>query len=721
MSDGASFAIAFAVTLGIASGVLGLAVGVVWSGLGPDERAVAVELLSPRAGLVIFVGLLGIGLVSVALQPVIRSYFTGARGLAEEARVMLAANPDHRIEPKGSGGLRLLGETLNGFAERVRELREDVDARVADARASVEEERNRLAALMSELTQGVLVCNREGRILLYNDRARELFAGGEVGAAASVGLGRSIFGVIDRNLVGHGLDAVAQRLAQDDAHPVVQFLTTTHGGQLVRVHMAPVRGIAQSGGEGTAGKTEITGFVLTLDDVTRAVEDDMRRDRVLHSLTEGSRAPLANIRAAVESLLDYGDMDDAQRTRFLGVIAEESKALSTRLDRTIHDHADSLKTRWPLENVLGADLISAARRRIESRVGIPARLDAVDPALRLEADSYSLTQALAYLAGRLKADLGVGEVRMRLGQTGRNAELDLIWRGTPGSARVLQSWEDEPMRTGGEESPLSLKDVVERHAGEVWHQTDAAGESSYFRLLIPTATAALPARREAPDSSSRPEYYDFDLFHQPGQTADVDARLLSELAYTVFDTETTGLEPSAGDEIISIGAIRVVNGRLLRHEVFEQLVDPRRPIKSASIAIHGITSEMVNGQPSIERVLPAFRTFAEDTVLVAHNAAFDMRFLQLKEEATGVRFTHPVLDTLLLSEVLHADQKLHRLEAIAERLGINVVGRHTSLGDAIVTAEVFLKMLPLLAAQGIRTLGEARAVSEKTYYARISY
>jgi DNA polymerase-3 subunit epsilon len=721
MSDGASLGIAMAITLAIVAAAAGLAGGVVWSGLGPEERAAAVDMLAPRAGLLVFVGLLGIGVIGLALQPAIRSCFTATQRLAEEARIMLAANPDYRIEPRGPSGLRQLGEILNEFAGRVRELREEVDAKVAHAKASVEEERNRLAALMSELTQGVLVCNREGRILLYNERARQLFAGGEAGVATLVGLGRSIFGVIDRNLVGHGLDTVAQRLSQGEAHPVARFLSTTHGGQLLRVHMAPVHGFPASGSEATSERPEVTGFVLTLEDVTRTFEDDTRRDRVLHSLTEGSRAPLANIRVAAESLLDYGDMDDAQRFRFLGVIAEESKALSERLDRTMHDHADSLKTRWPLENVLGSDLLGAARRRIESRVGIPVRLDDVDPALRLEADSYSLTQAWTYLAGRLKEELGVGAVHMRLGRSGRNAELDLIWRGTPTPGSVFHTWEADPMRAGGEESPLSVIDVIERHAGEVWFQTDAAAESSYFRFLIPTATTAQPARLETPAYSSRPEYYDFDLFHQPAQPADGEARLLSELAYTVFDTETTGLEPSEGDEIISIGAVRIVNGRLLRHEVFEQLVNPRRPIKSASIAIHGITPEMLEGQPSIERVLPVFRKFTEDTVLVAHNAAFDMRFLQLKEESTGVRFTQPVLDTLLLSEVLHPNQELHRLEAIAERLGVNVVGRHTALGDAIVTAEVLLRMLPLLAEQGIRTLGEAREAAKRTYYARIDY
>ncbi len=189
----------------------------------------------------------------------------------------------------------------------------------------------------------------------------------------------------------------------------------------------------------------------------------------------------------------------------------------------------------------------------------------------------------------------------------------------------------------------------------------------------------------------------------------------------MFDTETTGLEPSAGDEIIQIGAMRIVNGRLLRQESYEQLVNPNRPLARESARIHGITEQMLQGQPGIREVLPAFHSFCADTVLVAHNAAFDLRFLQLKEEATGVRFTQPVLDTMLLSPLIHPNQESHRLEAIAERLGVNVIGRHTALGDSIVTGEVFLRMIPLLVEKGIRTLGQARAAAQQTYYARIRY
>jgi DNA polymerase-3 subunit epsilon len=71
--------------------------------------------------------------------------------------------------------------------------------------------------------------------------------------------------------------------------------------------------------------------------------------------------------------------------------------------------------------------------------------------------------------------------------------------------------------------------------------------------------------------------------------------------------------------------------------------------------------------------------------------------------------------------VVHPRQASHRLEAIAERLGVPVLGRHTALGDAMVTAEVFLKLIPLLAAQGIDTLGQAREAAQQTYFARVSY
>lgn len=136
--------------------------------------------------------------------------------------------------------------------------------------------------------------------------------------------------------------------------------------------------------------------------------------------------------------------------------------------------------------------------------------------------------------------------------------------------------------------------------------------------------------------------------------------------------------------------------------------------------IHGLTPPMLAGQPGIDEVLPLFERFAEDTVLVAHNAAFDMRFLQLKEAQTGIRFIQPVLDTLLLSALVHPGEG-HSLDQIAARLGVRVIGRHTALGDAMVTGQVLLKLIPLLADRGIHTLRQAREASRKTAYAKLEY
>jgi DNA polymerase-3 subunit epsilon len=308
-----------------------------------------------------------------------------------------------------------------------------------------------------------------------------------------------------------------------------------------------------------------------------------------------------------------------------------------------------------------------------------------------------------------------------LSAQGKLAYLDLIWAGPAMSSETFYTWELEAMHVGAEKSPLTLRDVIDRHGGEIWYQREKAAHRAYFRFVLPVATPEIEEQQEDNRrGAGRPEYYDFDLFKYEDSSADLD-RKLSELTYTVFDTETTGLQPSAGDEIIQIGAARIVNNRLLRQEVFDQLVDPECPLKPESIPIHGITEDMVRGKPNIDLVLPAFHEFCADTVLIAHNAAFDMRFLQLKEQRTGIRFAQPVLDTLLLSAVVHPNQESHKLDDILDRLGIEIETRHNALEDALATAEVFLRMVPLLEKMDIVTVRQALEASEKTYFARVKY
>ncbi len=705
----------------------GLPLAAMWGDLPLEQRGGFADLVTPRIGLVVLIVVVMSFVAGGLVRWFYLAYVATPLKLAEQLRLMHGANSEHRLPLVGGAELQTLAAAANALAEQRDTLRDDVEAQIRLAKTSVEEEKNRLGALMSELTQSVVVCNLEGRILLYNNRARLQFrafvddpgnsSGGlGGGSGALLGLGRSIFAVFDRALVAHALENLQHRLETAGSQPVTNFVTTTRAGQLIRVQMAPVLSTA-----GDDPNRKINGYVMMLDNITRNVENETRRDQILQQMTEGSRSSLASIRAAVETMIDYPDIELNQRDRFLAVIRDEVGVLSVRLDETVSSYADSLKARWPLEEMLGSDLLAAAQRRIEARVGVTTKIDTVDASVWVKVDSFSLLQAITYLASRLQEDFDVRLVRFRLSRAGRLAHIDVVWSGGAVSTETLNSWEREPMTMAGETTPLTLRDVMDRHGGELWFKRDSAIQQAYFRLLVPLAVPQELDNTALLKNESRPEYYDFDLFKWSEQGDANDERLLGEIVYTVFDTETTGLDPSQGDEIIQIGALRIVNGRLLRQESFEQLIDPRTALKPESVKIHGISQAMVDGQPGIDKVLPQFHRFCTDTVLVAHNAAFDMRFLQMKEESTGVRFDQPVLDTLLLSAVVHPNQEEHSLEVIAERFGVTIIGRHTALGDAIVTAEIFLKMIPLLAASGIRSLREAREASQKTYFSRIKY
>jgi DNA polymerase-3 subunit epsilon len=674
------------------------------------ERTALAELLLPRLPIGTLMTVIGFVLGAIVLRALFRQYVNGLSAMAENLRLMRSANRSFRVVESGPPEVRAVAREANELALQRDQLMTDVDAQIARARADVEAERNRLAALISELALAVIVCNLDGRVLLYNNRARLQFkalAQGGAAGAAMIGLGRSIFSVLDRGQISHALENVQHRLRRGSAEPVAQFVTATKGGQLLRAQMAPVV-------ERISGDTQVTGYVLTIENITRSFEREAERDQAIAALADDVRPALARLRAALRAL----------PTDAPAAVAAEQEAgdLAGMLERAFRAFAASQKSRWPLEDVQAVDVIAAARRRIEDRLGLPTKREEMDESLWIRAETFSLLQAMLFLANRLQDHYEIRELRLRAVAEEGSVFMDLIWSGVLVSTEALHTWELEPMTVGDETTSLTLRDMLERHGGEIRYLREKAAHRAYFRLMLPAASAPVETSAAATSEGeqSRPEYYDFNLFSRGFGDVDLD-RNLGELAYTVFDTETTGLEPSQGDEIIQFGAVRVINGRLLRQETFDQLVDPGKPIKPEGIPIHGITDEMVRGQPDIAAVLPAFHAFCADTVLVGHNVAFDMRFLELKEATTGLHFHQPVLDTLLLSAVVAPSQESHKLETIAERLGVNVIGRHTALGDALVAGEVFLKLLALLREQGITTLRQALAAAEQTYFSRIKY
>ncbi|MCB1824516.1 MAG: CBS domain-containing protein [Candidatus Competibacteraceae bacterium] len=184
---------------------------------------------------------------------------------------------------------------------------------------------------------------------------------------------------------------------------------------------------------------------------------------------------------------------------------------------------------------------------------------------------------------------------------------------------------------------------------------------------------------------------------------------LAELAVVVLDTETTGLDVSR-DRIVQIGAVRVARGHVQPNETFLTLVNPGIPIPPASTAIHGIGDAAVQSAPSFETIKPNLDAFLGDAVIVGQSVGFDLAILLRETRRIGDRWHPPhFLDTKLLDAALNGDSRERSLDELMAALGVSIGHRHTALDDARATAEIFVRLLPLLASKGIRTLAEAEA------------
>lgn len=160
--------------------------------------------------------------------------------------------------------------------------------------------------------------------------------------------------------------------------------------------------------------------------------------------------------------------------------------------------------------------------------------------------------------------------------------------------------------------------------------------------------------------------------------------------YVVFDIETTGLS-SRNDKITEIGAVKIKDGIIT--DRFSQLINPEKEIPQVVVELTGISNSLVENEPTIEEVIPKFYEFAKDSVLVAHNAKFDISFIRREYKKNNLEFKHPILDTLVLARATMTHMKRFNLGTLCKNLGVSLVGAHRAVNDAEATAEVFIKLV----------------------------
>lgn len=597
--------------------VVNLAILLMWTDMSEEERVVGRQIF----GRVVTYGTLAMIVVfffsSQFILYIFRNYISPIETLTEETRLITVANAKYRIKPVGALETHHLTSVINELADSYISLKSDVKNIVTESKEGFEDEKLRLEALMNMISEGVLICNHDGRILSCNHQAYEIFNAAEhdeVGRFSRLGLGRSVFGVFNRTPFVYALEELHDHLEQEDSVNSFNFITTRYKVQYLDVKVASFIKNKNS--------NSVSGYVITFDDITNDIQKN--------EITAYEKQHII-----LDEIASIANMKTNNQFNF---ITENGIWLNIKYHQYVIDF---------------------------------------------------LIELSEYLKG-----LNVKTISIGLSESN---QLQINWSGKEANFKSVNPQFN---------SLISNQNSVDNHSKI---ELDVAVYKQESELKIED------------DRESRPIFYNSGLFDHSTQSTALDDQLLRDLTFVVFDTETTGLDPSGGDEIISIAGVRVHKGKINQEEMFDELVNPQRNIPLTSLEIHEIHPEMLTDKLTIDKILPMFHEFADNTILVAHNAAFDMRFFQLKEEQTGVKFNNPVLDTLLLSAVCNPKQGLHNLEDIAAKCGVEIVGRHTALGDSLVTAEVFLKLIPILEANGIKTLGEAREASQKTELSRIKF
>ncbi|HSH14371.1 MAG TPA: PAS domain-containing protein, partial [Desulfurivibrionaceae bacterium] len=532
-----------------------------------------------------------------------------------------------------------------------------------------------LETILRELDEALVVCDRQGRILLCNPAARRLFRHHQ-----GLALGGSLYEVCNRGPIAHALWTLEQRdlgrpgLGGKESETRLVCATVDNAILLdCRIRPLAIPGAAEPL------------LLLTFADLTRQLADLGKTSRVVPTLMEELRHPLSNLVTAASNLQGHPEMSPENRSDFIEIVYRESGVLTDRFENLVREYRASDRQPWPLADVNSADLFGCLVQRMTGEEG--AVVTMTGEPLWLRADSYSLLLVLETLVRFVRKLRGETVIDLEALLGDRRVYLDLVWPGAPIPPAVLDLVLQSPLPEGG---GVTVAEVLWRHDSELWSVIHHRPGFALLRLPLPLS------RRQSQEAVApvvtQGELYDFSPAGSPAPKDALTDRPLAALDYVVIGTETTGRQPAGGDELQALAAVRIGKGRILSSKRFEHLVKPGLPIT---------------------KVLPEFRAFVGEAALVAHDASFALNFFRGQEEGAMVPFDNPLLDTLLLALLVDEHRPDLTLAGLGEWLGVEVPGRQTAMEGCLLTARIFLRLLDRLAERGLTSLGQVAAASAR--------
>ncbi len=411
--------------------VIGILLFYLWNNLSIAQTQLLMEIINNFPIPIVAICIIFLGVFGFGVESIYKNYVYPLKRISSEASIIYSSNPSHRLKVSGSKDIHALTGIINDFADIFENLSKDITEQILSARKETEKERNLLAAIMAELPEGVIICNKSGRILLFNSLAKKLFThqSNHHRAEQFIGLGRSIFHLIDKELIVHAIEEIEERLNNEETSLASYFITPIYTGILLSIETIPV-----------LDKTRLmTGFILTFKDISNQVDQYENIDNWLLSFKQKMLSQFDQTKVFIQDLIEMPVKERGTEALYTKEIKNNIENLEKQFNKTSHSILDATLSKLPLTKLDLSQFLISIQNQTQEQNGIKLLLNIDTEYKRMLADSYSLNMAFIFLIVNLSDITGKREFNLNISSIDNEILFDINWFDAPASQIQIEN------------------------------------------------------------------------------------------------------------------------------------------------------------------------------------------------------------------------------------------------------------------------------------------